>query len=328
LFFTDRNWCRFINTVYGQLMAINLDIRHLRMLVALDQHGGVTAAAKALGVTQPALSHQIQEAERRAGVPLFRRVRRRLVFTWQGQELLQSARLVVAELDRAERDLARYGEEVHALVRLVTRAYCPFHWLPDFLDVLQKTHPDIELEHHAETLTAPYAALEAGLADLVLTPGFVRRPDLRSMPCFEDDLVGLVAAEGPLAARDFLEAADYAGDCFITYSTVLEGGLEHEQFFRHGKGMPQRYQRTSSPEAMAALVAGGIGMSIASGWVARDLCARHPVVALPLTSVGLRCVWSVVTRSSDLADHPAVLAGSCLADWLSDHVGNVHKKLS
>jgi len=309
-------------------MAINLNIRHLRMLVALDQHGGVTAAARALGVTQPALSHQIQEAERRAGVPLFRRVRRKLVFTWQGQELLQSARLVVAELDRAERDLARYGEEVHALVRLVTRAYCPFHWLPDFLVSLQEAHPDIELEHHGETLTAPYAALEAGLADLVLTPGFVSRPKLRSIPCFEDDLVGLVASGSPQASQACLEAADYAGQPFITYSTVLEGGLEHEQFFRHGKGMPDRYQRTPSPEAMAALVSGGLGISIASGWLARDLCARHAISAVPLTFGGLRCTWSVVTRGSDAVDHPAVLAAACLADWLACHGGQVHQNHS
>lgn len=308
-----------MRTVYGSPMALNLDIRHLRMLVALDRHGGVTAAAQALGVTQPALSHQIQEAERRAGVPLFRRVRRKLVFTWQGQELLQSARLVVAELDRAERDLARYGDEVHALVRLVTRAYCPFDWLPEFLTALQETHPDIELEHHGETLTAPYAALEAGLADLVLTPGFVSRPELRSIPIFEDDLVGLVAADTPHAMHAFLEAADYADQPFITYSTVLEGGLEHEQFFWHGKGMPDRYQRTSSPEAMAALVSGGLGFSIASGWLARDLCARYPMVAVPLTSEGLRCAWSVVTRSGDAPDHPAVLAATGLADWLAGH---------
>ena len=106
-------------------MPPHLDLRHLRMLVALDRHGTVTGAAAALGLTQPALSHQIQEAERRAGVPLFRRVKKRLVFTWQGQELLTSARLVVAEMERAEADLARYSNTVNAVVRLVTRPIAP-----------------------------------------------------------------------------------------------------------------------------------------------------------------------------------------------------------
>src|SRR5690606_15984651 len=111
---------------------------------------------------------------------LFRRVRKRLVFTWQGQELLVSARLVVAEMERAERDLARYAGTVNAVVRLVTRSYCPFDWLPGFLDDLAAAHPDIELEHHGETLGPPYGVLESGAADIVLSPGRVRRPELNS----------------------------------------------------------------------------------------------------------------------------------------------------
>ena len=297
-------------------MAFNLDIRHLRMLVALDQHASVTAAAQALGVTQPALSHQIQEAERRAGVPLFRRVRRKLVFTWQGQELLATARLVVAELERAERDLSRYGDTVRALVRLVTRAYCPFTWMPAFLEALLAAHPDIELEHHGETLTAPYAALESGLADIVLTPGVARRSELRSTPAFADTLVGLVPVDSALAGRDHLVSGDFAQHPYITYSTVLEGGLEHELFFRQGGAVPDRYRRTSSLEAMAAMVAADQGLSIVSGWCANALGRGHGLIARPLTPDGLTCTWSLVTRIGDGPDHPNVLAAECLASWL------------
>jgi LysR family transcriptional regulator for metE and metH len=300
-------------------MAPHLDLRHLRMLVALDQHGTVTAAASALGLTQPALSHQIQEAERRAGVPLFRRVKKRLLFTWQGQELLVSARLVVAEMERAEADLARYGETVNALVRLVTRSYCPFGWLPAFLDDLGAAHPDIELEHHGETLTPPFAALESGAADLVLSHGRVRRGALLALPAFEDRLMGLVSADDPLAQRPFLDARDFRARPYVTYSTVLEGGLEHELMFRHGRIVPERYQRTSSVEAMAAIVAAGQGASVVTGWVAKDLIARHPLVALPLTRDGLACTWSVVVRADEKPGQPVLAVAERLAAWLGIH---------
>ncbi len=289
------------------------------MLVALDQHGTVTAAASALGLTQPALSHQIQEAERRAGVPLFRRVKKRLLFTWQGQELLASARLVVAEMERAEADLARYGQTVNALVRLVTRSYCRFDWFPAFLEDLAGAHPDIELEHHGETLTPPFAALEGGAADLILTHGRVRRAELLALPAFEDRLVGLVGAADPLAQRPFLDAGDFRERRYVTYSTVLEGGLEHELMFRHGRIMPERYQRTSSSEAMAAIVAAGQGASIVTGWVARDLVARHELVALPLTRDGLTCTWSVVMRAHEKPGQPVLAVAEHLATWLGNH---------
>jgi len=289
------------------------------MLVALDQHGTVTAAAGALGLTQPALSHQIQEAERRAGVPLFRRVKKRLVFTWQGQELLASARLVVAEMERAEGDLARYGKTVNAVVRLVTRAYCPFGWLPAFLDDLAEAHPDIELEHHSETLTPPYAALESGAADLILAPGRIRRGELIALPAFDDVLVGLVAASDPLARRPWLDAGDFRERVYVTYSTVLEGGLEHELLFRHGRIVPERYQRTSSPEALGRLVAAGKGAAIVTGWLADALVVRHDLVARPLTADGLTCQWAVVVRASEKAGQPVLTVAERLAAWLGAH---------
>ncbi len=300
-------------------MTPHLDLRHLRMLVALDQHGTVTAAATALGLTQPALSHQIQEAERRAGVPLFRRVKKRLLFTWQGQELLASARLVVAEMERAEGDLARYGQTVNAVVRLVTRSYCPFGWLPGFLADLAAAHPDIELEHHGETLTPPFAALESGVADLVLTHGRVRQAGLRAMPAFEDRLVGLVGADDPLAGRSYLEARDFHERTYVTYSTVLEGGLEHELMFRHGRILPDRYQRTSSAEAMAAIVAAGQGAAVVTGWLACDLVKRHGLVALPLTREGLACTWSVAVRADEKPGQPVLAVAELLAEWLKSH---------
>lgn len=307
-------------------MAVKLDIRHLQLLVALDRHGTVTAAARELGLTQPALSHQIREAERRAGVPLFRRVKKRLLFTWQGQELLASARLVIAELERAEGDLARYGQTVNALVRLVTRAYCRFDWLPAYLAALAEAHPDIEVELHGETLSEPYAVLDSGAADLVLAPGRVRRGGLRVVPAFDDELVALVAADDPRARRPYLDAGDFGLDCYVTYSTVLEGGMEHELLFRAGGGMPQRYQRASSSDAMATLVEAGHGVSIVGRWCAGDLARRHRIVPVRLTADGLPIGWSVVLRADLAPEQPAMVMGEHLASWLGAHAAEYDRQ--
>tara|TARA_B100000676_G_scaffold313203_1_gene392206 strand:+ start:9952 stop:10095 length:144 start_codon:yes stop_codon:yes gene_type:complete len=47
------------------------------------------------------------------------------------------------------------------------------------------------------------------------------------MPAFDDRLVALVPASSAMAARDFLETADFSEHPYVTYSTVLEGGLDH-----------------------------------------------------------------------------------------------------
>ena len=70
-------------------MPAGLDIKTLRMLVAIDRDGSLTRAAQSLGVTQSALSHHLKETERRTAVELFHRVNKRLHLTAIGEELLQ-----------------------------------------------------------------------------------------------------------------------------------------------------------------------------------------------------------------------------------------------
>ncbi|MEH6526786.1 MAG: LysR family transcriptional regulator, partial [Sneathiella sp.] len=66
---------------------LKIDWRHYQLLLAIRDTGGLTAAAKQLGVTQPAASHQIREAERRLGLQLVERQGRLLVLTPAGEKL-------------------------------------------------------------------------------------------------------------------------------------------------------------------------------------------------------------------------------------------------
>ncbi len=293
----------------------HLDIRHLRMLVALDRHKTVTSAARALGLTQPALSHQVREAERRAGVPLFRRVNRRLVLTWQGQELLQSARLIMGELERAEADLERYRGGVKALVRLGARAYCGFRWVPAFLDEIAEVAPEIEVEFHTDTLSVPLSALEDGAIDLALAPGNPRRRGVEVMRLFEDQLVAVMASGHGLAQKPFVTAADLADQIYITYSTVFEPGMEHDLLFRPARVLPVSYLRAGPLDAMLSLVAAGRGVTVVSAWAVAPDLERWGLVARPLTERGLTIPWSVCHRRQGVAETPAAFVAARLAAW-------------
>lgn len=302
------------------MTAPHLDIRHLRMLVALDRHKTVTAAARELGLTQPALSHQVREAERRAGVPLFRRVNRRLVLTWQGQELLQSARLIMDEIERAEADLEKYRSGVTALVRLGARAYCGFRWAPAFLDELAEVAPQIEIEFHTDTLSVPVSSLEDGTIDLALVPGNPHRRGIEALHLFDDDLVGLLAGDHALAARPYLNAEDFEDQTYITYSTVFEPGMEHDLFLRPSRVMPRTYIRAGPLDALYALLAGKKGVAVVSRWsVAPDL-ERWGLVTRPLTADGLTVPWSVCLRRSEPAETPAAFVAARLKAWCGGDV--------
>src|SRR5215468_10017438 len=114
-------------------MPASIDIKLLRMLVAIERHGSLTRAAQAMGITQSALSHHIKESERRTAVAIFHRVGKRLRLTAIGEELLQAAKTVTGEIDRIESDLSLFREGYGPVVRLGTGAYGCEDWLPDFV---------------------------------------------------------------------------------------------------------------------------------------------------------------------------------------------------
>src|SRR5438270_9758564 len=116
-----------------RVMTSGLDIKVLRMLVAIHRHGSVTRAAQALGLTQSALSHHIKEAERRMAVDLFHRVKKRLHLTAIGDELLQVAKTIVGEVDRIEAELDLYRKGYGPVVRTSSAPYGCQRWLPPFI---------------------------------------------------------------------------------------------------------------------------------------------------------------------------------------------------
>ena len=72
-----------------------MDLRHLRTFVAVAEHGTVSKASLRLRIAQPALSRQIRDLETELGVRLFDRIRRRLVLTGEGEQLLEECRTVL-----------------------------------------------------------------------------------------------------------------------------------------------------------------------------------------------------------------------------------------
>jgi DNA-binding transcriptional LysR family regulator len=77
-----------------------MDLRHLRTFVTVAEQGTVSKASLRLRIAQPALSRQIKELEEELGLKLFDRVRRRLILTGEGEQLLGDCRTVFGAVGR------------------------------------------------------------------------------------------------------------------------------------------------------------------------------------------------------------------------------------
>src|SRR2546430_11962329 len=104
---------------------MHLEIRHLKLVAAVAETGSVTRAGNRLHLTQSALSHQLRDAEEQLGTPLFERRSGRMLLTAAGERLLCSARTVLEELERAEKEIQNGNGKTPAagVLRLSTECY-------------------------------------------------------------------------------------------------------------------------------------------------------------------------------------------------------------
>jgi LysR family transcriptional regulator, regulator for metE and metH len=293
-----------------------LDIKLLRMLVAIDRHGSLTRAASALGLTQSALSHHIKEAERRMAVVLFHRVGKRLHPTGMGEELLQAAKGIVGEIERIEGELDLYRQGYGPVVRIASGAYGCQGWLPAFLAELAAggARYDVEILDNGSAAPLPNSVID-GAVDVAIFGGEVADRRLRAHHLFADELVALLPAGHRLAAKRHLEAADFADEVFLSYSTVPERGLEDHRFFRPAKANPRRWIRAGNVEMIVEMVRRGLGVSILSRWAIEPLLAGGGLALACLTGAGLPANWHAIVRASELKDSAPAELAECLAAW-------------
>src|SRR5688500_1801460 len=123
-----------------------LEVRHLRLVVAIVEEGSLTRAGERLNLTQSALSHQLRQIEDSLGVSLFTRAKKRLVLTDAGEELTARARRILTEIADLESDLRQRASGRRGKLRIATQCYTCYEWLPPLLKRFYRSHPNIDVE--------------------------------------------------------------------------------------------------------------------------------------------------------------------------------------
>jgi DNA-binding transcriptional LysR family regulator len=122
-----------------------LDVKQLRVLRAVAEHGSFSAAAEALSYTQPAISQQIAALEKTTGATLVDRTSRGVFLTDAGRALVDHAEVVIARLAAAEAELDAIAGVRGGRVRLAAFPTAGASILPPAVALFNERHPDVEL---------------------------------------------------------------------------------------------------------------------------------------------------------------------------------------
>jgi DNA-binding transcriptional LysR family regulator len=280
------------------------DPHRLAALVAVAEAGSITRAAERLGYTTPALSQQLAKLEREAGTSLLVRHHRGARLTGAGELLVERARRVLDELERARHELARLTGLSGGTLRLGTFPTAGVHLLPPALSAFHRAYPDVELTVADYDPPSGVTAVAAGEIDLALTHTYepadpVPVPSSVALePVLREELV-LVTAPGHAltagAASVRLPLAELAGQPLISMAPQHTARRGVESALAAAGATPSVLVATPGYAVVCALVSAGLGVAVVPEMVART--AVTPVGMRALEAGELCRTISVVHRS-------------------------------
>ena len=275
-------------------------LRTLECLVALVDHGSVSAAAAALHMSQPALSHQIASLEKELGAPVAERLWRGVRVTAAGRATAEEARVALRAAEQAVQIGQRVARAGAGRIRIAC-AETMTGWL--LLPVLRQwrtRRPDVHLDLSEFTSTdAIVELLEAGRIDIAVGPR-PTRTDAHVEVFGKEDVVVVASTGHPFAELSGVPFHALEGEAFVHYDPENGMAMWVDQLAAQHDVVLDPVLRTRSPRTAVQLAAAGMGVTIV------------PVSALPSRPAGTvrrlrpmikRDIVAIVAAPSDTLVH-------------------------
>src|SRR3954453_14625315 len=192
-----------------------MNLRDLRYLLAVAEHGHFGRAAKACGISQPTLSVQLRKLEDPPGLHLFRPPPKAVAPPPPCQRLIGHARAAVAEAEAMLAFARTLRDPLAGRFRLGIIPTLAPYLLPLVFAPLRKALPALEVEPWEDQTTALLERLRAHELDAALLATEVDGPDLASRTLFAEPFIAALPPEHPLAACKVVAEAELAQDILV-----------------------------------------------------------------------------------------------------------------
>lgn len=277
------------------MRSLNLD--QLRTLVEVIDRGSFSAAARRLNLTQPAVSLQVRELERRFGVRLIERLGKQAHATVPGRELADVAQRIFRECDAADAAMRRFREGWIGRVRVGTTLTAMIYRLPPILRRVRLDHPGVDLAVTNMPTPESVANVLQNRIDLALVNLPVDKRQLLRITHLQPE--GMVAIF-PAGTPDIPDAVtpDYVARQPLLLLLEQTTSAAHPLVTRWLAGhvpSPREPMPLGTVEALKSAVASNLGMAI----VPEVAVARHTsdFIVRPLEPPLLRTIALIEHRN-------------------------------
>ena len=247
-------------------MLMNITLRQLRAFVLVAQSGSFTAAAKAMHLTQSALSQLVRELESALDIRLVDRTTRSISLTAPGKEFVASARRILDDLEQAVGNVDQLIAKQRGRVVIACPVVLAGNLLPSILATFREAYPGIELVLSDSLPNEVLPQVRTGAADLAIGTFLRTEQDLQRRLLFKEAMVAVFAASHPFARSTRLTWKELATTPVLTlrrgsvFRDLAEAG-----FSAAGLTLEPTFE-ANFVGSLIGLAAAGLGVAIVPGY--------------------------------------------------------------
>lgn len=283
-------------------MIVVLELRHLKTLIALREHGSLVAAATDLCLTPSAISHQLKEIDHWYGVEIVNRRSRPVSFSNVGERLLRLADDVLPQVQIAQTDITRIVHGQTGRIIFSSECHSCFDWLMPLLNQYRQQYPDVDLDFAAGFESNPHELLQNAEFDLLITADPIALKGIEYFPIFEYESRLVLSTTHPLVRKEIILVEDLAEQTLITYPVDKHRLDIMAHLFIPANIQPKHIRTTDLTQMLIQLVASGRGIAALPDWVVNEYEQKGWVVSRRLDCVspqGLRRTLYAGYRTED-----------------------------
>jgi DNA-binding transcriptional LysR family regulator len=272
---------------------MNITHRQLRLFLALADTGSVSAAAKAMHVTQPTASMQLKEVTQSVGLPLYEVIGKKIHLTEVGKELAATARAMTAAWEAFEQgvDATKGLSKGKLRVAVVSTAK---YFMPRMIGGFCKKHPAIDVSLEILNRDGVVHRLRENLDDLYIMSMPPADMDLRDEVLMPNPIVVIASLADPLGKEGRLSLRDLAKCRVILREPGSGTRMAADQHFQKAKFRPDVRLELGSNEAVKESVAAGLGIGVVSRHALHGLDKENGVRVMDVEGFPLPSAWHVV----------------------------------
>ena len=286
-------------------------LTQLRDVIAIADHGGLRAAARHLGLAQPALSRSIRELEHDVGASLFERQGRGMRLTLAGEAFIRRARVIQSEVQRSREEVGQIAGGGGGSVAMAMSTAAHVALLPTILAPFRARYPGARLQLVEGLLPMLAQDVLSGSLDFYVGP-VIGTPLPRSFtvePLFANDTI--VFARRGHRLRNARSLAELAGAEWVGNAMSLDHKPELERILA-SQGLPAPVVLVEAPSALSTIMVAASSDLLA---MLPRQWADHPMTRNMLTRIELAerldAPGMVLVRRASLPLTPA-------ADFMAD----------